>query len=154
MKITRDEIEKIMQMLEETPQSISSVLMTTQKDVYFKPNQKDWSAHEVLMHLRACTDVWSETIHEMLSKDKPVLAEIHPAVQLKNGNYKEQEFVASLRIFIDQREKLLQKLKDLRFEDWSRGGMIGGRGHTVFSQTRRMALHEQEHCRQIEELLG
>ncbi len=154
MNITRDEIEKVLRILEETSQRISSALMTTQKDVYSKPNQKSWSAHEVLMHLRACADVWSDTMREMLAHDKPTLAEIHPAVQLKNGNYKEQEFVTSLRIFIEGRESFLKWLKELRFEDWARGGTIGGRGHTVFSQARRMALHEEEHCRQIEELLG
>jgi len=154
MKVTRNEIENVLALLERPPQRITSALMNTQKDVYFKPNQKEWSAHETLMHLRVCADVWGDTIHAMLTQDKPVIAEIHPNVQLKNGNYREQEFVTSFRVFADQREKLLQTLKNIHFEDWSRSAMIGGRQHTVFSQARRMALHEDEHCAQIEELLG
>jgi hypothetical protein len=31
--------------------------------------------------------------------------------------------------------------------------MIGGRIHTVFTQARRIAKHEAQHCGQIEELL-
>ena len=37
--------------------------------------------------------------------------------------------------------------------DWSRGAMIKDRRHTVFSQARRMALHEVTHCEQIEGLV-
>ena len=47
--------------------------------------------------------------------------------------------------------KILMKLS---FEDWSRGAMIEGRIHTVFTQTRRIAKHETQHCEQIEELLN
>ena len=154
MKVTRAEIEKTLTLLEQTPLRISATLMNAQKDVYFKPNPKAWSAHEILMHMRSCADTWGETIREMLEHNRPTLAEIHPNARLKQGHYKEEEFVMSLRVFIDGRERLLAVLKELRFEDWSRGAIIGGREHTVFSQARRIALHEDEHCGQIENLLG
>jgi hypothetical protein len=36
--------------------------------------------------------------------------------------------------------------------EWSRGAMIRKRRHTIFSQARRMALHEVTHNEQIEAL--
>lgn len=153
MKTTRDEIEMILALLEQTPQRIAKALVSSQGDVYFTPDQKTWSVHEVLVHLRACADVWGQNIEKMLLRNKPILAEIHPHAQARNANYKEQDFVNSLRIFVEQRENLLQKLKNLHFEDWSRSAMIGGRRHTVFSQARRMAMHEPAYCEQIENLL-
>jgi len=44
-------------------------------------------------------------------------------------------------------------LKRLSVEDWSRAAIIKGREHTVFTQVRRMAMHENVHCEQIESLL-
>ena len=52
-----------------------------------------------------------------------------------------------------QRKNLLNVLNNLSFEDWSCAAIIKHREHTVFSETRRMALHEDVHCQQIEELL-
>jgi hypothetical protein len=33
---------------------------------------------------------------------------------------------------------------------WAKTANIAGQTHSVFSQARRMALHEGEHCEQIE----
>ncbi len=154
MKITRNEVEEILVLLEETPQRIMAALADSKKDVYFKPNPKTWSVNEIFMHLRSCADVWGDTIDAMLVKDKPTLAEIHPNMQLKKGNYKDEEFVTSLRVFMEQREKFVRMLRAVYFEDWSRGAMIGGHPHTIFSQARRMAKHESGHCGEIEALLN
>jgi len=35
-------------------------------------------------------------------------------------------------------------------EEWFRPAVIRGRTHTVFSQTRRMALHEADHWERID----
>jgi len=62
-------------------------------------------------------------------------------------------FRESFQAFVAQRKKLLEVLRSLSFEDWSLAAIIKGRKHTVFTQTRRMALHEQVHCEHIESLL-
>ena len=49
-----------------------------------------------------------------------------------------------------QRKELLNVLRELPPEGWEKAAIIEGRRHNVFSQTRRMALHEAEHCAQME----
>jgi hypothetical protein len=48
----------------------------------------------------------------------------------------------------------LAVLRALPPESWPCSADIAGRGRTVFSQARRMALHEKEHWVQLEALAG
>ena len=154
MKATLSEIEKYLKALEETPRSIARVINNIDSGhLHDKLEKKSWSVNDILAHLRSCADVWGSSIEAMLAENFPTLPDVHPRKWIKETNYLELPFPESFQAFIDQREKLLRTLKSLSFEDWLRAALIGGRKHTVFTQVRRMAKHEQEHCKQIESLL-
>lgn len=125
--------------------------------LHFKPDQKVWSANDILAHLRACADVWSKSISAMLDQDHPTLRYVSPRTWIRKTDYPNLEFRVSLLAFTAQREELLKRLEPLPFEGWSRGASFTattlGRTETVFSYARRMALHESDHCVQIEALL-
>jgi hypothetical protein len=118
-----------------------------------KPDKNEWSANDILAHLRSCADVWGGQIDKMIEKDKQKLPYAHPRQWIKKTNYRELPFHDSFQAFKLQRKKLLKVLKELSFEAWSRAATIKGREHTIFTQVRRMALHEDVHCQQIEEIL-
>ncbi len=154
MKATDAEIELVLRLLTETPGRIAAATEGLDDDqLQHRPDAKTWSANDNLAHLRACADVWGETIAAMLREDEPALKHIHPRTWMKKTDYPRLPFRDSFRDFVDQRRALLQALNDLDFADWSRGAMIKDRRHTVFSQARRMALHEVTHCEQIEGLV-
>jgi hypothetical protein len=154
MKFTPGEIEKYLDLLEEMPRSIARTIGNTDDArLQYKSDRQSWSANDILAHLRSCADVWGESIEAMLAEDTPTLPDIHPRQWIKETNYLELPFHESLQAFIKQRERLLITLKKSSFEDWSRAATIAGRKHTVFTQARRMAKHEKEHCEQIESLL-
>ena len=111
---------------------------------------RTWSGVEVLAHLRACSDVWSHSIYAMLAEDNPTLPLLDERKWAKVTRYGELGFHPSLRAFASQREQLLSVLRQLPADAWEKTATIGGRRHSVFSQVRRMALHEAEHCTQIE----
>jgi hypothetical protein len=73
---------------------------------------------------------------------------------VKQTDYAKLPFGESLQAFARQRKMLFQTLTVLRFEDWSRGALIGERRHTVVTQARWVAKHEAEHCLQVDELLN
>jgi hypothetical protein len=81
-----------------------------------------------------------------------VVAYIHPNKRMKTAGYTVLDFHTSFEAYCLQRAELLGKLPNLHPEDWSRSAVIRGRTHTVFSQTRRMALHEADHWEQIDRL--
>ncbi|HSK65499.1 MAG TPA: DinB family protein, partial [Anaerolineales bacterium] len=115
--------------------------------------KQDWSVRDILAHLRACSDVWGNSIEAMLADENPVLQDVHPRHWLKQTNYLDLRFRESLQALASQRAKMLSVLRQLSFEEWGRPAMIGGRKHTVFSQVRRMAKHEAEHITQIAGML-
>jgi hypothetical protein len=154
MKITPAEIEKYLAMLAAFPQTLAAgTAGLSENQLRWSPSKKDWSIVEVLAHLRACTEIWSFSIYAMLTENHPVLPLLDERRWTKAAHYATFTFQNSFQIFVLQRDELLTVLKVLDFDTWARSASIEGRNHTIFSQTRRMALHETEHIAQIQTLL-
>lgn len=94
------------------------------------------------------------SLHTMLAHDNPRLQEIHPRQWIKAiSPYTSLSFANGLQVFTLRREALLITLGSLSIAEWGREGHIAGKPHTVFSQMRRMVLHEQTHCDEVDALL-
>jgi hypothetical protein len=153
LNITPAEIQKVIDLLAETPRRITTATADLPHEkMHLRPAPDEWSVNEVVAHLRCCVDVWGKTIDAMLTEDNPTLRHISPRGWIKKTNYLDLPFQTSFEAFVTQRTALLDTLKNLPFEKWSRSAIIK-RPYTVFSQLRRMALHESEHCNQIEAIL-
>jgi hypothetical protein len=154
MKMTPKEIEKYLDLLAGTPDHIALITRdASEEQLHHKASKQDWSVRDILAHLRACSDVWGNSIEAMLADENPMLPDVHPRHWLKQTNYLDLSFRESLMALASQRAKMLSVLRQLSFEDWGRPGVIGVRKHTVFSQARRMAKHEAEHITQIAGML-
>ena len=116
----------------------------------------EWSANDVLAHLRACADVWGDCIAAMLAEDMPTLRAINPRTWIARTNYPDLEFRPSLDAFARQRVELLAVLESLPPEGWRRAATVTGVGNvlerTVLHYARRLAGHERTHIKQIERL--
>jgi len=154
MKTTPVEIQEYLGLLAKTPSRIKTIMKDADPArLHFRSDNKTWSANDILAHLRSCADVWGASIDRMLAEENPTVPYRHPRQWIKKTDYRELPFHESFQAFTTQRKKLLTVLKRLSFEDWSRAAIIKGREHTVFTQVRRMAMHENVHCEQIESLL-
>lgn len=154
MKATTVESEKYLKILGQTPlviarltKPIDDLLLQTRTD------NKSWSVNDILAHLRSCADLWTHSIYAMLAEKQPVLPDINERKWAKVTGYAEVPFAESFQSFSLQRENLLRVLRVLPFEAWETSAMIFERKHTIFTQVRRMAKHENEHCQQMEALL-
>ena len=154
MKSTPSEIKKYLVVLSETPQRIVQAVEDID-DVHLqqRTDAKSWSANDILAHLRSCADLWTHSIYAMLAENEPQFSDINERKWAKVTRYAELPFEESLQAFSLQRKNLLHVLQALAFESWERSAIIFGRKHTVFTQTRRMAKHENEHVEQLESLL-
>lgn len=154
MRATQKEIDKALSILAETPLRIGSATKGIEEAFLQATNdKKSWSSNDILAHLRSCADLWTHSIYAMLAENEPVFSDINERKWAKVTRYAELPFDESFQAFSLQRESLLRVLKALPFESWERSAIIFERKHTVFTQTRRMAKHESEHCEQIESLL-
>jgi hypothetical protein len=92
------------------------------------PGPEEWSANDVLAHLRACADVWGNSIETILTQDDPVIGAVKPRTWIKKTDYLEQEFQPSLLAFTRQRTGLVKTLEGLAPKDCSRTANVTGAG--------------------------
>ncbi len=151
-------IEQVLSLLAETPRCIAELtsdLSPEQLQTSFK--QDEWSANDVLAHLRACADVWGGCMMAIIAEERPTLKAINPLTWIKKTDYLELEFRPSLRSFATQRAELLAVLEPLPHEGWSCAATVTGAGkvleRTVLFYGQWLARHERQHVKQIERIV-
>ncbi len=152
-------IEQILTMLAEAPPRIAALTAGLQPaQLHAKPNPDEWSANDVLAHLRSCADVWGSCIEVIIAQDTPTIRAVNPRTWINDTDYLEQEFQPSLDAFAAQRTGLLAVLEPLAPEAWSRAATVTGAGkplvRTVHSYAEWLALHERPHVKQIERIVN
>ena len=147
----------VIKLLKTTPRQIASAVGgLSDKELSWKPAADSWSVAEVLAHLRACADVWGESIMKILKQDNPTFRYVSPRTWIRKTNYLDLDFNASFPEFRKQREELLRVLQPLPQEDWLRQANVKAtklREETVLSYGKRLANHEAGHCEQIDRIL-
>jgi len=152
-------IEQILTMLADTPSRLAGLTEgLAPAQLVASPEPGEWSARDVLAHLRACADMWGKYIVVILSEDRPTFKAVNPTTWIKQTDYREQEFQPSLQAFTAQRAELLAVLKPLAPEAWSRMATVTGVGkprtRTVHIYGLWLANHERSHIRQIERIVN
>jgi hypothetical protein len=147
-------IEKILSMLADGPLRLSDLTAgLALAQLLAAPEPGEWSARDVLAHLRACADMWGKSIQRILDEDRPTFKAVNPRTWIKQTDYLDQEFIPSLQAFTIQRLELLKVLQTLPPDAWSRSATVTGAGkpieRTVYSYAQWLANHERSHVRQI-----
>ena len=159
MATTPLSIEQVLTLLAQTPPRIAALTDgLAPAQLRTPPGPDEWSANDVLAHLRACADVWGDCIAAILAEDRPTLRAINPRTWIRRTDYLEQEFQPSLRAFTTQRTKLLALLEPLTPQDWARAATVTGAGavleRTVLSYADWLAHHERPHLKQIARIVA
>ncbi len=152
-------IEQVLTALAATPPRIGALTAgLAPAQLHTRPTPDEWSANEVLAHLRACADVWGDCIVAMLAHDAPTLRAVNPKTWIRKTDYLEQDFQRSFHAFATQRSELLAVLEPLTREGWSRTATVTGAGkvleRTVQSYAQRLAVHERPHLKQVERIVN
>ncbi len=159
MKPVSEDISRILELLTQAPLRLEKAtrgLQTTQ--LYLRSDAEPWSVSDILAHLRACSDVWGNSIIAMITRDNPTLRYVSPRSWMNKPKYLEQAFDVALVSFTQERQKLVKALADLDEAGWLRHATFTGvsdrqRDQTVVSYSDRIVSHEQPHLDQIESLL-
>jgi hypothetical protein len=150
-------IEQVLLLLAETPPRLTTLTAElSPEELQTRPAPDEWSANEVLAHLRSCADVWGNCIMKIIAEDKLTLRAVNPTTWIKKTNYLELEFRPSLRSFATQRTDLQTVLSSLPIDAWSRSATVTGAGtvleRTVLFYAQWLARHERPHVKQIERI--
>jgi hypothetical protein len=151
-------IEQVLRILAETPTRLSALtagLDPAMLRAAAAPGE--WSANDVLAHLRSCADVWGDCMERIVREERPTLRAINPQAWITRTDYLRLEFRPSLSAFDAQRADLLALLESLSPAQWSRSATVVGAGspleRTVLTYARRLARHERPHVKQIERIV-
>jgi uncharacterized damage-inducible protein DinB len=150
-------IEQTLTILAETPPRIAALIADlTPTQLHTAPSQGEWSANDVLAHLRSCADVWGNCMESILAEDRPTIRAVNPTTWIKRTDYREQEFQTSWQTFVRQRAALLARLETLAPEAWQRAAVITGAGkpleRTVLFYAQWLARHERTHLKQFRQI--
>ena len=153
-------IEQILTILKETSTRLATLSASmSPAQLHTVPEPGEWSAHEILAHLCACSDIWGDTyILTIVAQDQPTIKAINPRTWIKKTDYPDQDFQTLLHVFTKQREELLKVLEPLQPKDWWRTATLTGAGkplqQTLISHADGLARHERAHLKQIERTLN
>jgi hypothetical protein len=147
-------IEQILTMLADGPARITTLTAgLTPAQLCTPPEPGEWSANDVLAHLRACADVWGNYMAVIIAEDMPTIRAVNPTTWIKKTDYPEQEFWPSLQAFAAQRADLLALLEPLGPEVWSRAATMTGSGkpriRTAHTYGEWLVNHERSHFKQF-----
>lgn len=135
------------------PRIAEATVGLTEAQLRAAPAPGEWSANDVLAHLRSCADVWGGCIAAILAQDEPTFRAVNPRTWIKQTDYPQLDFGPSLAAFAAQRAALLAVLEPLPPEAWTRGATVKGAGRTlrrtVLSYADWLASHERAHLKQI-----
>lgn len=146
-------IEQVLTLLAEHPPRLAALTDgLSEAQLHASPNPGEWSANDVLAHIRSCADVWGGCIRVILAEDRPTIKAVDPRTWIERTNYPELDFHPSLRAFATQRADLLAVLESLPPASWSRTATVTGAGkvlvRTVQDYAARLARHERTHVKQ------
>lgn len=150
-------IERCLDLLAATPVRFSELTKDLTSDqLRVRPSREQWSANEVLAHVRACVDARGECIPRIIAEEQPTIRTVNPLRLIKHTNYLELDFRRSFRAFARQRAELLALLKALPPDSWERKATITGAGavrqRSVLFYADWLADHERSHFKQIAQI--
>jgi hypothetical protein len=151
-------IGQVLRILAETPTRLSALTAGLDPAMLrAAPGPDEWSANDVLAHLRSCADVWGDCMERIVREERPTLRAINAQAWITRTDYLRLEFRPSLSAFDAQRADLLALLESLSPAQWSRSATVVGAGspleRTVLTYARRLARHERPHVKQIERIM-
>jgi hypothetical protein len=152
-------IDQILTRLAEQAKAIAALTADLPRArLHQSPGRGEWSANDVLAHLRSCGDMWGKYIATIIAEDWPTIRAMNPTTWIKSTNYPELEFAPSFRAFTKQRAELLALLRPLPKAAWSRRATVTGAGkpreRTVLEYAQWLANHERTHVKQFARTVG
>ncbi len=119
-----------------------------------RPASGKWSAHEHACHLAAVHGLFFKRLDQMLISPAPVITPYDPGTQDPDGALLSRDLEESLDSFVQDRVRLVSRLRDLTPANWRKTAEHGEYSHySVFIMFRHLALHDFLHAYRIEELL-
>src|SRR5215510_6583993 len=119
-----------------------------------RPSPTKWSAHEHACHITTADTPYLLRLELILSDPAPYIKSMVPSADEEAGALLNTDLDDALDLYVRERARLVERLKELSEEDWQRTAEHETYSHySVFIMFRNLLLHEMLHAYRIEELL-
>jgi uncharacterized damage-inducible protein DinB len=119
-----------------------------------RPDPKNWSAKEVVCHVRDIEESFMMRFLSIMAMDDPKFLPVEPDRWAVDRQYQRNDVQEALDAFRTRREETLRFLRGLKPEQWERGGIHATRGKmTLKDFVELMAWHDDNHLDQLKRAL-
>ena len=119
-----------------------------------RPAPTKWSAHEHACHLAVVHRLFFDRLEQVLAVPAPIITPYDPGKNDPDDLLLKMDLDDSLRKYVADRSRLIERLRRLSAADWNRTAEHGEYSHySVLIMFRHLALHDFFHAYRIEELL-
>src|SRR5919108_1924314 len=116
-----DTTAAVMEALERAPRIlIPLVREVPQAFLKRRPAPTKWSAHEHACHLAHVHRLFFDRLEEMLATPSPIITPYDPGKNDPDDFLLQLELEGSLRRYVDDRRRLVERLRRLSDEEWNR----------------------------------
>ncbi len=146
-RMTREELDELIESLEQTPVEVSLLLDQISADEQRMKNADEFSALENICHLRDIEiEGYSKRILQILQEDTPLLADLDGGRLAVERDYNNQDASKALEAFTTARKRNLEQLRRVTPEQTAREGNLEGVGVISLAKLLEMMLeHDQGH---------
>ncbi len=148
-------IEEQMARMERTADDFAAAIKGVSDPVLSRrPDDKNWSAKEVVCHIRDTEESFMMRFQAIMVMDEPKFLLAEPDRWAADRQYLRNDAGEALEAFRARRDEALKFLRGLKPEQWERGGIHATRGRmTVKDFVGLMAWHDDNHLDQLKRAL-
>jgi uncharacterized damage-inducible protein DinB len=142
--------------MERTADDFAAAILGASDEVLSRrPDEKNWSAKEVVCHMRDTEESFMMRFQSIVAMDEPRLLPVEPDRWAAERQYRRNDAGEALAAFRARREETLGFLRGLRSEQWERSGIHATRGRmTVRDFVALMGWHDDNHLDQLKRALA
>jgi uncharacterized damage-inducible protein DinB len=119
-----------------------------------RPSTTKWSAHEHACHISTADTAYLLRLELILSDPAPYIKPMLPSADEEAGSLLNTDLDEALDLYMRERARLVERLKELSEGDWQRTARHELYSHySVFIMFRDLLLHEMLHAYRVEELM-
>jgi uncharacterized damage-inducible protein DinB len=119
-----------------------------------RPSPTKWSAHEHACHISTADTAYLLRLELILSDHASYIKLMLPSADEEAGSLLNTDLDEALDLYVRERARLVERLKELSEGDWQRTARHEEYSHySVFIMFRDLLLHEMLHAYRIEELM-
>jgi hypothetical protein len=120
-----------------------------------RPDGKNWSAREVVCHVRDIEESFMARLQAIMLTDEPAFLPVEPDRWAEERQYQRNDAAEALQAFRIRRDESLRFLRALRPTQWERGGIHATRGRmSVADFVGLMVWHDDNHLDQLKRALA